>query len=142
MSLYPFINPKLQPKTIEQPLALYKEYAWDFKNDKPLIINNEFKVVEKNEAIKVWIYHAIKTYRYTFSIYSWDFGTELDKLLGQPYTVGVTKSEANRYVKEALEINPYIKEIIAVKTDFYNDVLDVYVKVKTIYGEMEVSFGV
>ena len=32
-------------------LPLYREIAWDFKNEHPLVVNNEFKIVEGNEAI-------------------------------------------------------------------------------------------
>ena len=143
MSLYPFINPTIYtPTSSNKPLKLYKEYAWDYKNNQPLIENKEFKIVYKNEAIKVWIYHSIKTFRYAYSIYTDDFGTELDKLLGQQYTKGVICSEANRYIREALLINPYIKEVQNLSTTFNTDILNINIKVITIYGEMEVKFSV
>ena len=113
-SFYPFID-FLADTNIDipedEPLPLYREIAWDFKNDHPLIENNEFKIVEMNDAISVWIYHAIKTYRYAFSIYSWDFGCEIDTLLGQNYTPAHTKAEVTRYIADALMINPYILSI-------------------------------
>ena len=143
MSLYPFINPQINTSLADNTqLPLYKEYGWDFTNDKPLLENNDFKVVHKNEAIKVWIYHAIKTFRYAYSIYTDDFGTELDTLLGQKYTKGVTCLEANRYVKEALEINPYIKTIDFIDTTFVGDILNINLKITTIYGDMEVDYNV
>lgn len=143
MSLYPFINPQINTSLADNTqLPLYKEYGWDFTNDKPLLENNDFKVVYKNEAIKVWIYHAIKTFRYAYSIYTDDFGTELDTLLGQKYTKGVTCLEANRYVKEALEINPYIKTIDFIDTTFVVDILNINLKITTIYGDMEVKYSV
>ena len=143
MSLYPFINPQINTSLADNTqLPLYKEYGWDFTNDKPLLENNDFKLVYKNEAIKVWIYHAIKTFRYAYSIYTDDFGTELDTLLGQKYTKGVTCLEANRYIEEALMINPYIKKINFIDTTFNGDVLNIRIKINTIYEEMEVTFNV
>ena len=144
-SFYPFID-FLAETNINipnnEPLPLYREIAWDFQNDTPLVVNNEFKIVEMNEAISVWIYHAIKTYRYAFSIYSWDFGCEIDTLLGQNYTAAHTKSEVTRYITEALEINPYILTIEKITVDFDGDVLSVGVRVITVYEELEVNFVV
>lgn len=144
-SFYPFIDFLAEAnisKTENKPLPLYREIAWDFKNDHPLIVNNEFKIVEMNEAISVWIYHAIKTYRYAFSIYSWDFGCEIDTLLGQNYTVNHTKAEVARYITDALMINPYILSIEKIIVDFDGDTLHVDVRVITVYEELEVNFVV
>ena len=144
-SFYPFIDFLAETNTNipnNEPLPLYREIAWDFQNDTPLVVNNEFKIVEMNEAIAVWIYHAIKTYRYAFSIYSWDFGCEIDTLLGQNYTAAHTKSEVTRYITEALEINPYILTIDKITVDFDGDVLSVGVRVITVYEELEVNFVV
>ena len=144
-SFYPFID-FLAENTInipkDEPLPLYREIAWDFKNDHPLIENNEFKIVEMNDAISVWIYHAIKTYRYAFSIYSWNFGCEIDTLLGQNYTVGHTKAEVTRYITDALMINPYILSVEKIIVDFDGDILHVDARVITVYEELEVNFVV
>ena len=144
-SFYPFIDFLAEAnisKSENKPLPLYREIAWDFKNDHPLIVNNEFKIVEMNEAISVWIYHAIKTYRYAFSIYSWDFGCEIDTLLGQNYTVNHTKAEVARYITDALMINPYILSIEKIIVNFDGDTLHVDVRVITVYEELEVNFVV
>ena len=144
-SFYPFIDFLSETNNNipnNEPLPLYREIAWDFQNDTPLVVNNEFKIVEMNEAIAVWIYHAIKTYRYAFSVYSWDFGCEINTLLGQNYTPAHTKSEVTRYITEALEINPYILTIEKITVDFDGDVLSVGVRVITVYEELEVNFVV
>ena len=144
-SFYPFID-FLADTNIDipedEPLPLYREIAWDFKNDHPLIENNEFKIVEMNDAISVWIYHAIKTYRYAFSIYSWDFGCEIDTLLGQNYTPAHTKAEVTRYITDALMINPYILSIEKIIVNFDGDTLQVDIRVITVYEELEVNFVV
>ena len=142
-SFYPFIDFLADTNidiTEDEPLPLYREIAWDFKNDHPLIENNEFKIVEMNDAISVWIYHAIKTYRYAFSIYSWDFGCEIDTLLGQNYTPAHTKAEVTRYITDALMINPYILSIEKIIVNFDGDTLQVDIRVITVYEELEVSF--
>ena len=144
-SFYPFIDFLSETNNNipnNEPLPLYREIAWDFKNDHPLIENNEFKIVEMNDVISVWIYHAIKTYRYAFSIYSWDFGCEIDTLLGQNYTPAHTKAEVTRYIADALMINPYILSIDKIIVDFDGDTLQVDVRVITVYEELEVNFVV
>lgn len=137
MSFFPFINPPIQE--IESELPLYTEIAWDFKNNIPIVENGEFKKVEGNEAIKVWVYKALLTNRYEHLIYSFDYGSELSELKGQKYTRELTETEAKRYIKEALEINPYITEIEIVDVSFIDDKLTVNIQLETVYGKTEVK---
>ena len=118
---------------------MYYEVGWDFLKDKPIIKNNEFIIVEGKEAIKVWIYKAIKTVRYQYPIYSWDYGCEINSLIGQNYTKGLTKSESERYIKEAILINPYITDVKIIDINFSEDILSVSIQVDTIYGEVNVN---
>ena len=139
MSLFPFVSNIENVKT-DNTFTLYKEVAWDFEKDNPILENKEFKIVEGNEAIKVWVYKALLTPRYQHSIYSWDYGSELLSLIGKAYTPELTKSEAKRYIKEALEINPYILEVDVIDMSFRDSVLSANIKLLTIYGESEVIF--
>lgn len=138
MSLFPFISNTDEVK-VDNSFPLYKEVAWDFKKNIPIIENRDFKIVEGNEAIKVWVYKALLTPRYNYSIYSWDYGSELLDLIGKAYTPSLTKSEAKRYIEEALLINPYILEVNVLDTDFKDGILSANVKIVTIYGESEVT---
>ena len=91
MNIFPFISP---PPNLEESnnFPLYREIAWDFKKNEPIIENGEFKIVEGNEAIKVWVYKSLLTANKEFSIYSWDYGTELYNLIGKPYTRSLINS--------------------------------------------------
>ena len=127
MSLFPFVTYE-EDIAENNPLPLYKE------------VDKGLKIVEGNEAIKIWIYKALQTPRYQYDIYSWDYGSELLSLIGKAYTKGLTQSEASRYIKEALLINPYILDVNVVSTSFDGDVLSANVRVKTIYdGEVIVN---
>ena len=139
MSLFPFISNNVDEVKVDNSFPLYKEVAWDFEKDTPIIQNGDFKIVEGNDAIKVWAYKALLTPRYNHSIYSWDYGSELMDLVGKAYTPSLTKEEAKRYIKEALLINPYILEVTVIDTDFKNDLLSADIKIVTIYGESEVT---
>ncbi len=138
MSLFPFISSADEVK-VNNTFPMYKEIAWDFKNSIPILENGDFKIVEGNNAVKVWAYKALLTPRYNYSIYSWNYGSELLDLIGKAYTPSLTKEEAKRYVKEALLINPYILEVTVIDTDFKNDLLSADIKIVTIYGESEVT---
>ena len=138
MSLFPFIS-NVDEVKVDNSFPLYKEVAWDFEKDTPIIQNGDFKIVEGNNAIKVWVYKALLTPRYNYSIYSWDYGSELMDLVGKAYTQSLTKEEAKRYIKEALLINPYILEVTVLDTSFSNGILNTDIKLLTIYGESEVK---
>lgn len=138
MSLFPFVS-NIEEVKIDNTFPLYKEVAWDFKRNIPVIENRDFKIVEGNEAIKVWVYKALLTPRYQYSIYTWNYGSELMDLIGKAYTPQLTKSEAKRYIEEALLINPYILEVNVLDTDFKDGILSTDVKIVTIYGESEVT---
>ena len=137
MSLFPFVSNTDEVK-VDNTFSMYKEVAWDFEANIPILENGDFKIIEGNEAIKVWIYKALLTPRYNYSIYSWDYGSELLDLIGKAYTPALTKEEAKRYIKEALLINPYILEVTVTDTSFNNGVLSADIKLLTIYGESEV----
>ena len=137
MSLFPFVTYK-EDIVKNNSFPLYREVAWDFKRNIPIIENGDFKIVEGNEAIKVWVYKALLVPRYNYSIYSWNYGSELMDLIGKAYTPQLTKSEAKRYIEEALKINPYILDVNVIDTDFKDSILSANVKITTIYGESEV----
>ncbi|HBE9435893.1 XkdS-like protein [Clostridioides difficile] len=139
-TIFPFIGvPEdyILPKTEELPI--FREVAWDFEKDEPILEKGDFKIIEKKEALKVWIYKCIKTNRYEHEIYSLEYGTELSELIGQKYTKGLTESEASRFIKEALLINPCILEVSVRSANFNRDILSANVKVSTIYGEVEIN---
>ena len=137
MSLFPFVTYK-EDIVKNNSFPLYREIAWDFKRDIPILENGDFKIVEGNEAIKVWVYKALLVPRYNYSIYSWNYGSELMDLIGKAYTPQLTKSEAKRYIEEALKINPYILDVNVIDTDFKDSILSANVRITTIYGESEV----
>ena len=138
MSLFPFISNTDEIK-VDNSFPMYKEIAWDFKRNIPILENGDFKIVEGNNAVKVWVYKALLTPRYNYSIYSWDYGSELLDLIGKAYTPSLTKEEAKRLIKEALEINPYILEVEITDINFKDSLLSADIKIVTIYGESEVT---
>ena len=133
--LFPIIQPEGVQEETELPL--YREVKWDFEKGEPVFRGGEPVVAEGAEAIKTWVWKALVTERARYEIYSWNFGSEVESLLGQPYTDELKRAEAVRYVREALEINPYITEVTAASVDFDNGVLTIDVTVDTVYGEVQ-----
>lgn len=133
--LFPIIQPEAVQEEAELPF--YREVKWDFEKGEPVFRGGEPVVVEGAEAIKTWVWKALVTERARYEIYSWNFGSEVESLIGQPYTDELKRAEAVRYVREALEINPYITEVTAASVDFDNGVLTIDVTVDTVYGEVQ-----
>ncbi len=134
-SLFPFFGDTMTEAAAADSFPLYKEVAWNFKNNIPLLEKGDFKIVTGNEAIKTWVYKALKTERFRYLIYTWDYGSELDDLIGRNYTPNLTKAECIRYIKEALLINPYIKNVSNIEVVFDTGKLMVSGRLDTIYGK-------
>ena len=86
----------------------------------------------------MWAWKALNTVRYRHEIYTWDYGCELETLIGQAFTSDVKHSEAVRYIREALMVNPYIRAVRQMSVDFKDSRLTVSCTVDTIYGEVDV----
>ena len=136
------IFPIVQPEAAEaepQRLPLCKEAAWDFERGTPVFSGGKPLAVAGAEAVKVWIWKALMTARFHFSVYSWDYGSEVESLIGKPFTPAVKRSEAARYVREALQINPYIRAVRQVDVTFQNDDLTICCEAETVYGKVRVD---
>ena len=138
MSYFPFISPPVELEALNE-YPIYKEIGWDFEKNEPIIENGEFKIVEENEAIKVWVYLALSTNNKQYPIYSWDYGSEVKELIGKDYTKALVEAEAKRLIEECLLINPYILEVEVINTSFVDTTLTCDIKITTIYGDMEVN---
>ena len=138
MSLFPTVQPEVSVTMERLPLA--REVAWNFVRDLPIIRRGEPVFCEGAEAVAVWAFNALSTVRYRHEIYSWDYGCELESLIGQSYSADTKKAEAIRYVREALLISPYISEVNDVRVEFDGvGTLTVSCRIRTIYGELTVQ---
>ena len=121
-----------------QTYPLYTETAWDFERNIPLIEGGRPKIVTGAEAIKTWCFKAMVTPRFRYGIYSWDFGAELEKMMGKSYSPKVVQAEVTRIISESLLINPYVTQVSQISTDFDNGKLSIECTIDTIYGSFEV----
>ncbi len=135
----PFIDePVVKKEEDYNVLPLYKEYAFDFENDHFLVdADGRHIMVEKNEAIKVWIYKALKTERWRYLAYHNEYGAELEQFIGMPNTA-ITGERMKLYIKEALLVNPYILSVDKITIQkMEGDIIILFIALTTIYGSMQ-----
>lgn len=137
MSIFPIIQPQISEEVTE--LKLYKEVDWDYENDIPIFNNGSPVIVSGKGAVLVWAWKALHTSRYMYEIYTWDYGNEVESLIGQPFTEELKQSEATRYVRECLLVNPYITSVNDITVAFTDDDLNISCSIETIYGEVELN---
>jgi hypothetical protein len=140
-SLFPFMDPQeVVAGETETELPLAKEWAWDFERCDFKTKNGKMYIVEGNEAIKIWIWKIFQTPRYRYLIYSWDYGNELEELIGKG-SQSFIKSEAERLVKEAIwpTLNGYVEDIKNLEIDFKDDILIISFTAITPYGEARIN---
>lgn len=113
MSIFPFIDLDEDIGSDIAELPLLKEYAYDFEKNELLLDEHGCTyMVTGNEALRIWILKALATERYHYTAYSFSFGAEWqDQLVGNSMNAGVVKLELERFIVEALMVNPYIKRL-------------------------------
>lgn len=136
MSIFPFIDSTSADTETNSELPMLKEYAYDFeKNELLLDADGCTYMVEGNEALRIWIFKALVTERFHYTAYSFVFGSEFqDQVVGHSMNAEIVKLELERFIIEALMVNPYIKRLdnFVFKNDF--DGMTVSFDCTSIYG--------
>ena len=131
---------KVETEVEEMPV--FKEYAIDFKTGEYIKDeNNDVKVLEKNEALKVWIFKALKTERFRYTdVHSDNYGSELETNIGTIYQKSVKDALMINQIRDTLLVNPYILECYNFEISNEEEyVPQITFNVKTIYGELEME---
>ena len=131
---------KAEAEVKEMPT--FKEYAIDFKTGEYIKDeNNDIKVLEKNEALKVWIFKALKTERFRYTdVHSDNYGSELETNIGTIYQKSVKDALMINQIRDTLLVNPYILECYNFDISNENEyVPQITFNVKTVYGELEME---
>lgn len=131
--LFPIYPPAAVPETAQ--LALYTDVQWDPDAGTPVFSGGEPVIVSGREAVSSWAWRAIQTARYQWSVFSWDYGCELEALVGQPYSADTKLAEATRYVREALLVSPYITDVQVEDAAFDGSTLHLTCQFTSIYGK-------
>ncbi len=131
-----FLN---ETETQDTDLPLFKEMAIDFETGEPIIKNNEIVILEGSEALKVWIWKALKTERYKYKAYTDNYGNELKEQLGTIYDKTIKDAILENEIRECLGVNPYITRLhsFSIETPEGMQHPYIYFSVDTVYGTIE-----
>lgn len=121
----------------EEESYIPREYEIDFKTGQLT-----GKILEGNAAIATWCWMALKTNRYQFYIYSWDYGSEFSELIGKNYSKAFLQTELERMVKDCVLENPYIEDIEEFSFEQDEEKLCIKFTIITEFGEEELEVNV
>ncbi len=136
MNLFPMIQPQAEKP---ENLPVYREVKWNYRENIPVFRNGSPEIVEGGDAVLVWAWKALQAARYRYEIYSWGYGNELESLIGQNFTEELKRSEAARYLRECLLVNPYISAVKDIAVEFEGSELTCSCSLETVYGTLELE---
>ena len=139
----PFVTGPDVARNLRTDLPIFKEFSWDYEKDQFIYnADGSHKIVEKNEAVKVWVLHALRCERYRYLAYFDDYGIELEPFVGTGPNDHERSSELFRYVKEGLLVNPYILDVTALSTQLDHKKIIMTLQLETVYGTTSVGIEV
>lgn len=131
MGVFPFTSYASSGTADELPL--FMEMAYDYENNCLFKKSGKTYKVYKDEAIKIWIYKALKVKRFVYPSYTHAYGNEIENIIGNTSDKGIFESEVKRYITECLMVNPYIQEVNNFSFE-YDEKIIITFDVTTIYG--------
>lgn len=134
MSLFPTYAVEPAETVLKESTAIPVEYEINWEEKKLT-----GKIVSGLDAIKIWIKLALKTPRYRYIIYTWDYGTELEELIGQNHSIEYLESETKRMIEECLQIHEQVGQIRDFFVTLERDWIDISFVVDTPYGSIQIQ---
>lgn len=138
MSIFPGFEQAGSAQTAEGALGEYKDIKWDTQNGCAVYRDGEPVIVSGLEAVLMWAYRALRTVRLRFPGQASEYGCEIEQLTGLPYTGELKQSEAVRYIKDVLLLNPYIKNVSVKDICFEQSKIIISAGLTTEYGEGDI----
>lgn len=122
---------------------LLEEWAFDFDAMQFKVDENGMPYsVQRNEALKIWLYWAVTTEKARWRANSRSYGAELERMIGMPVTTAVKSSELKRTIREAVEQCEYVKNVVRIDVALVDGVVTATVEVRSIYDNEVVSVNV
>ena len=120
------------------------EMAEDFETEYELQPSKTYKlqangtisgVIDEIEAMEQAVYKILNTERFNYMIYSWDYGIELDELIGE--SIMFVIPELERRIEEALMQDERITDIEDFEFELLGGAVFVSFTVHTIFGDID-----
>lgn len=121
-------------------LPVFRELAFDFDAKQLKTRGGKYYYVEKNEALKIWIWKTLFTSRFAYLAYSTDYGNEIYTLIGRYLGKELLYSELRRMIEEALLCNPYILSLSDFDISQEGSKVTCNYSVNTIYGNVAQAY--
>ncbi len=94
--------------------------------------------VDETEAMKQAITKILLTERFAYLIYSWNYGTELNAVIGKSYPV--FSSEIKRVIREALLADSRITDVSGFEiSQIDRRTAQVHFTVETVFGDIPIE---
>ena len=102
-----------------------------------ILIGDSKGYIEGIEALKQAIYKVLSTERYEYPIYSFNYGVDIESLIGKDYDY--VRIELKRRIEECLLEDERIKTVSNFKFEREEDILQCIFEVESIYGNITIS---
>ncbi len=113
-----------------------RSWRFDFeKGDFITTPTGKVATADELEAYIQWCQKALLTPRYRHLIYTRNYGSEFEDLIGRGLPREVIESEIKRMATEALMVNPRTAEVGNFVFDWQNDVVFFTCEIITAWGE-------
>lgn len=100
------------------------------------------RIISGLPALIQWIRLAIETEKYFYNQFTWDYGCEINTLIGRENSHEYIKSEVTRMLTDTLEGNSDITGFSEINVETDGDSLYINFTVNTVYGSGEVATNV
>lgn len=125
-----------QTASVNSELPLFQEWAVDWEREAFALRDGQPYLVSGDQALKIWVRRALhmQSQRFEYTAWSFDYGNELRSLLGYAGNRGILESLLRRYIRDALLISPYIREVDGFSFSYQNSKVAASFSVTTVYN--------
>ena len=136
---FPFGGSGSEIVVTASPWQAFREYDWSLVTQDFIITDGQIKVLEGLPALKIWIYKTLLTQRGRYDAYTWDYGNDIESLIGSDLVREVLASEAKRITEEALYTNEHILSLKNFTAWLEDNTMHIEFIAVTDSGEIEVQ---
>ena len=139
--LFPFFNDEIEQIEETENIIedeVYRDVAWDYDCNIPIIANGDFVIVEGLEAVKSWAFRALQTQRARYSAFSWNYGVDIESYIGKVLNTK-QKIDITKEIEECLMQNKHITNATDFNFTIDKRKVTISFKIITEYGEEKVN---